>query len=147
MPLYNHSGLQFKLFEAGIVLPKQTLIRDRLYRGIPMQWLVKEFMPWFHDKMLASWGADYKAEAFDCENFSDLFVSMAQLAYSYRKDAKGSSLAIGVFGYKQETGSGHAIVVAVTHNGNVIFIEPQRKTGAFVELSEEEKRQCLHAIF
>lgn len=80
---------------------------------------------------------------FDCDNFAAFYVALAQIRFfaaSFHAVTPATSLALGEFWYRRDTGGSHAVVLAITSRGPV-WIEPQ--TGAELTLTAQERASCF----
>lgn len=130
--------------------PKASIkVVDKNYAHPSIDWLVNDFhnslfMNWLFENKLEKWKPD-----FDCDNFSFLYYSFAQICHRKTKqylneNKKPQGLSVGIMFYIQDKSGGHAINFVVTKSGEIIPIEPQN--GKVKELSNSELQSCFFAL-
>lgn len=118
---------------------------DRAYALATLGYLLGAFYRWFKDEMFRVVGNEWN-KRFDCDDFARFFAAWAALANRIADKAEGhpEGLAVGECWFKQDSGGGHAINIALTEIDEalaVVFIEPQN--GKRLALSQSE----CHSIF
>ena len=93
------------------------------------------------------WTSDnYVLHEMDCEDFAlRLKTEMTKIA-SEMGILKGKALAAGLFGYKRDTGGGHAIVFVICDK-RLFFFEPYPNQNMPVKLSNTEFKSAMIKIY
>jgi len=121
----------------------KIFITDKDYALPSRNWLegsfYKFFSNWLFSQALHKWN-----EQFDCDNFASLYYNFAQIYHYKTQEKLEQGLAVGEMFYRQDSGGGHAINIAVDNSG-VFFIEPQN--GKIKKLSHDEKNSCWFVRF
>lgn len=116
---------------------------DVSYAKPTLKWLQGPFWDWFQktrwDLGLSKW-----TRKNDCDNFARAYAQAAQDCHSLTSE-DSDALAVGEFWYHREKGGAHAIVVAVTDQPGLTFIEPQN--GQILKLTEQEFQSCFFVRF
>ena len=105
-------------------------------------------LPYLYDNfrsVLSSQGLVKWDARFDCNHFSTLYISTAQINYAvaaWHSSTPANSLALAEVWYIPTGRSPHAIVAAQTEQG-LLFIEPQ--TGKVITLSPSERSSIFLA--
>lgn len=115
---------------------------DETYAIPTRRWLLEDFWAWFYERRLEL-GLMKWTRNNDCDNFARAYAQYAADCHALTSD-QTEGLAVGEFYYRQASGGGHAIVIALTDVG-VIYIEPQ--TGKQLELTQEEIGSCFFVRF
>ena len=89
---------------------------------------------------------NYIIQEMDCEDFAlRLKTEMTKIA-SEMDLLKGKALAVGLFGYKLDSGGGHAIVFVIC-KGKFFFFEPYPNQNMPIEISDTEWKSAMIKIF
>lgn len=123
-------------------------VLDKSYSLPTRDWVVIELGDAVR-KSIKTAGLVYEEEQNDCDDFSIFgywiaFTAMMLAKQKHRQAGLKTGLAVGLFGYVQDNGVGHAICFAIVReDGNLkmVFIEPQ--SGREKILSQNEKDNCL----
>lgn len=93
------------------------------------------------------WTANnYVLHEMDCEDFAlRLKTEMTKIA-SELGLLKGKALAVGLFGYKKDTGGGHAIIFALCDN-RFFFFEPYPEQNMPIVISDAEFKSAMIKIY
>lgn len=87
-------------------------------------------------------------ERYDCNHFAGYYVAKAQTGFylaNFHGRTPAQTLALGTYWYRRGgSGSGHAIVAAITERG-LVFIEPQN--GQEVSLTPAEQASAFLKVF
>lgn len=86
----------------------------------------------------------------DCDKKTKRYIAYAQevFAKQSRFDSAAESMAIGTYYYTRGAdGVGHAIVVALTADGSMVWLDPQTIPGKVILLSEGEQASTYHQGF
>lgn len=131
------------LLSLGINIPN-CHFTDSTYLKPTKKWLLGSFSKTFKKKVFG-WSLWKWKPSFDCDNFSTLFYSFAQVCHakSINNDIEG--LTVGEFWYKDKNSGYHAINICIVENREIIFIEPQ--TCKEKTLTEEEIKSCTYCRF
>lgn len=144
MTPYPSNLLQATVLRAGL-LHALAPLADASYALPKLGYLLGPYASWFREALGKLGAADYMPESGDCDDFADLYATLARIAHRRTSGSKGTALAIGVLYYTQDKGGGHAINAAVTPDFGLVFIEPQ--TGKQVFLSPTELKSATHLRF
>jgi hypothetical protein len=129
---------QLRLELTGAGIPDFAIwLGDAAYLPPARDWLVGDFYRWFHGCIGALGVSSYRREAWDCEDFADLFAAFARICHRRTSPDSRAGLPVGILYYVREAGGGHAINVALTSDHGVTFIEPQN--GELLSLTPAEK--------
>lgn len=133
----DYTVITVELLRAGLFHAKPSGFMDINYAPPRSDWLTGEFYTFFRQTMAALGTLTYVAEAGDCDDFADQFVSWAKTCHRRMPHCAGLGLPVGTLFYRQDSGGGHAVVIAITSDKGLVVIEPQ--TGKIFELSATEK--------
>ena len=122
------------LAQAGFRQPI-TFLGDATYAPPRSDWLTGEFAAWFRSALFALNVGTYKPEAWDCDDYTDLYAALARLCHRRTSADTGTALPVGVMHYRSPQGP-HAAVVAITSDRGLVAVEPQ--TGALLTLTPAE---------
>lgn len=124
----------------------QFFSSDQTYACPQSEWLLGPFWSWYWETFTAL-GVMKWERTNDCDDFAMRYATAAKLCHSITKGGVGNpeGLAVGEFWYQQDASGGHAIVVAMTPDKGLIFIEPQN--GKEMKLSASEIASCILAKF
>ena len=115
----------------------KLFISDGTYARPTTSYLTGKFYEfytaWLSDHNFSQWRATW-----DCDNFASTYYVFAQMCHA-KAARKEEGISVGELFYRQDTGGGHAINLAITEKG-VVIIEPQN--GQEMTLSKKEKESC-----
>lgn len=116
---------------------------DASYAEVNSAWLPAWYR--LYRARLYRLGIVHGSKRFDCNRFSDIYVSLAHAHFSvsmHHSDIPAEAIAIGTVWYKVDNrNERHALVLALTERGR-LFIDPQ--CGREVVLSETEIASIFH---
>ena len=134
MRTLDRSHVAAALMQAGYPA-SATHISDLAYSPPRCDWLTGEFAAWFRSALFALNISTYKAEAWDCDDYADLFAALARMCHRRTSPDSGTALPIGVIHYRASSGP-HAVVIALTSDRGLVAIEPQ--TGGLITVNAVE---------
>lgn len=111
-------------------------VADSTYKAPTLQYLLNDFAPWFKQAMFNLGFIKWGEERADCDDWADLYATMAKVAHKNTEASEGTALPVGVVWYRAPAG-GHAIVVALCADAQIHFIEPQN--GLELQLTDAER--------
>ena len=132
------SQLRTHLLGAGVLSPA-VYLADSIYQPPTIDWLLGVFDPWFRKALFAFGITKWSEEAADCDDWADLYASMAKIAHKNTAGHEGTALPVGIVWFHnwEGTGAAHAVVVALCADRLIHFIEPQ--TGKELYPSDQQK--------
>lgn len=133
MATRDHTSVVIALVMAGYRSP---VVADGAYAPPRSDWLTGDFYAWFRSALFSLGATSYKPEAWDCDDYADLFSALARICHRRTAPDSGTALPVGVVHFRQKSGGGHAVVVALTSDRGLIHIEPQ--TGEIITVTEAE---------
>lgn len=137
--MITSNELRTKLLQAGI--PNAAIyLGDATYQSPKADWILGEFDDWFRS-VLTALDLGYSTDRWDCEDFSDLYASLARICHRKTADAQAAGLPVGILWYTPKTGAGHAVVVAHTSDRGLLFIEPQT-AATEITLNRTQAESC-----
>lgn len=117
--------------------------RDLAYRLPARDFIFGDFAKAFESLKQSLGANEYKAEANDCDDFTDLAVWYARFLHARGRTA--DSIAFGSFIYTRDSGDCHSICCAIVDGPTLVFFEPQNSKQ--VHLSQTEIYSCSEARF
>lgn len=140
--------LQFLSYTNNINPVFSSIITDDNYSLPSRNWVLNSYSLSLKDLYNLVGGSKYIPAAWDCENFAKAAAFwMTVLHQNSPNRPPATGIAFGEFGYIKDNGEGHAINFFICIEDNkwkMYFYEPQ--TYQLIELSAEEKRNCLFVI-
>jgi hypothetical protein len=131
-----------ELIRAGLYHAKPSGYQDITYAPPRSDWLTGEFYAFFRATLAALNTLTYVPESGDCDDFAEQYVSWAKTCHRRMPHCDGLGLPVGVLFYRQDSGGGHAVVIAITSDRGLVVIEPQN--GQIFQLTETEKLSAWH---
>lgn len=129
------------------------ILPDKEYSLPAPDWITNDLSAAVN-KSISSAGLVYTRDANDCDDFSLFYhwVTLTAVLIAKQKHAKATgktALAVGMLGYIQDNGQGHAIIMAIaldpiTLKLQALYIEPQ--DGLEKKLSLNEKNHALYLL-
>lgn len=127
-----------------------SFILDREYACPAVDYITKEFAPWFWAEQYRRGVATWKAERNDCDNFAVRAFADMGTAHALAEKQTGKGLAFGLFFYQPDGPPGlHAINFAIirgpdgTHHPVWFEPQPQANTFGLVSLTQTERNSCV----
>ena len=147
---YGSDSVLDSLNKCGI--PKETLVvmRDNQYSNVNLQWLDKYCSWWIG--VLDLYQLSYERETFDCDNFSDLFVTVYNFSSHNRSNRTAAQVAVATVVVEQiknfadisyGSDSWHSLNLVWTSSGWFI-VEPQN--GTYISLESYPNKNTIKAI-
>lgn len=143
--LLTSAQLRTHILAAGISTPT-VLTGDLSYKAPLASWLLGEFDDYFRQCLTALGLQTWAAENWDCDDFADLYATLAKICHQRTPGSDGTGIPVGVIWYLQEGTGPHAVNAAITSDQGLIFIEPQRSR-ARLRPTDKEKGHAWFAKF
>lgn len=134
------TGPQLQEFLDNELMCESSIVLDRSYMLLTRDDFLNKFAPALWNNLRALKVAAYKPEANDCDDFSLYALALAKLTHRFSTDEQ-KAVAVGMVGFTQDSGAGHAIIFAVIREQGklvLVFLEPQQSKEKV--LSENEKQ-------
>jgi hypothetical protein len=139
----DQTTLRAELIRGGL-LHAAAPFSDATYAPPKLSWLTGEFDRWFRQSLNALKIAPYVPESGDCDDYAALYAALAKVCHRRMADSEGAGLPVGILHYVSAQGP-HAIVVALTSDRGLVFIEPQNGD-EFLITTEERASAWLLVI-
>lgn len=121
-------------------------LNDSNYVAPHSSWLLGEYDSWF-SSVIETLGLAYSTDMWDCDDFADLYSSLARICHRKTKGALiDHGLPVGIIHFQQANGGGHAVVAAFTSDKGLLFIEPQLRANVVPMTKENLSSAWLFKI-